>query len=96
MTQLTNGLASVLSRNVIDKTGFSGRFDVHLEFARDEAAAGLNAIRGPGCGPARSALDSTAPSIFTAVQEQLGLKLEAGRVPADFWVIDRADKPSEN
>jgi uncharacterized protein (TIGR03435 family) len=96
MTQLANGLSGILGRNVIDKSGFTGKFDVHLEFARDEATTGLSAIRGPGCGPAQSALDSTAPSIFTAVREQLGLKLEAGKGPADFLILDRADKPSEN
>ena len=83
-------------RNVIDKTGFTGTFDVHLQFARDEATAGLIAIRGSGCGPAQSALDPTEPSVFTALQEQLGLRLESTKGPVEVLVIDHAETPSEN
>jgi uncharacterized protein (TIGR03435 family) len=96
MKQLANGLSGILARNVIDKTGFTGAFDVHLKFARDEATAGLTAIRGPGCGPAQSALDPAAPSIFTALQEQLGLRLESAKGPVEVLVIDHAEPPIQN
>ena len=62
-------------------TGVAGLFDFHLEFAPDEAASD---------DPAG------APSIFTALQQQLGLKLEAGKGPGEFLVIDRVEKPTEN
>ena len=81
-------LANRLDRPVIDETGLAGRFDVHLEFARDNAATTLD---NPGAAP-----DSAAPSIFTAVQEQLGLKLSPGKVPVEVLVIDHVEKPSEN
>ncbi len=69
-----------LDRPVINRTGIAGLFDFHLEFAPDETASD---------DPAG------APSIFTALQ-QLGLKLEAGKGPGEFLVIDRVDKPTEN
>ena len=81
-------LANRLDRTVIDETGLAGRFDVHLEFARDNAATNLD---NPVASP-----DSAAPSIFTAVQEQLGLKLSPGKGPVEVLVIDHVEKPSEN
>ena len=62
------------------KTLVTGEFTFDLEFAPAEAGLG----------------ESSAPSVFTAIQEQLGLKLESARVPAEVIVIDRAEKPSEN
>ena len=55
-------------------------------------------MRGPGAGPQAPALppDPSGPSIFTAVQEQLGLKLESGKGPVDVLVIDTVQEPSEN
>ncbi|HEY1760017.1 MAG TPA: M56 family metallopeptidase [Bryobacteraceae bacterium] len=78
-----------LDRLVIDKTGAAGNFDFHLEFAPDETTPGL--VPG-GAEPS----DPTGPSIFTAVQEQLGLKLEPAKGPGEFLVIDHIEKPSEN
>jgi uncharacterized protein (TIGR03435 family) len=49
-----------------------------------------------GRGPAATVSDNPAPSFFTAIQEQLGLKLEAMKAPADVMVIDHVEKPSEN
>ena len=66
-----------LDRPVVDKTGLAGRFNLHLQFARD-----------------LSATDTPAPSIFTAVQEQLGLKLEPTTGPGEFLVIDSIERPS--
>ena len=69
-------------RTVVDKTGFKGTFDVDLKWNPDEAAA------TPGT--------DTAPSIFTAIQEQLGLKLESSKGPVEVLVIDSVHRPSEN
>ena len=80
-------LGVTLGRPVMDKTGIAGAFDFHLEFAIDEAT--------PGIRPAPSD-DPPGPTIFTAVQEQLGLKLESAKGPGEFLIIDSVAKPSEN
>jgi uncharacterized protein (TIGR03435 family) len=83
-----------LDRPVIDKTGVTGLFDIHLEFAADMSTPGLAA---GGIGPATDTSEPSAgQSIFTAIQKQLGLKLEAAKGPREFLIIDRAEKPSEN
>ena len=80
MTYVALNLGVITRRPVVDRTGLTGEYVVDLEFARDDAAPG----------------ESSAPSLFTAVQEQLGLKLEPAKVPADVIVVDRAERPSEN
>ena len=83
-----------LDRPVIDKTGVTGLFDVHLEFAPDMSTPGL--VAG-GAGPTTDASEPTAgQSIFTAIQKQLGLKLQAAKGRREFLVIDSAEKPSDN
>jgi bla regulator protein BlaR1 len=79
--QMTGALSSVLGRHVIDKTGFTGRFDLNLEFSRDPT-------------PADDA--TTAPSIITLLQGELGLNLDSGRSPVEVFVIDHIERPSEN
>jgi len=81
-------LSQRLGRPVIDKTGIKGMFDFHLEFAPDETTGGT--------APPDVATDPSGPSIFTAVQEQLGLKLESAKGPGEVLVIDRVERPSEN
>jgi uncharacterized protein (TIGR03435 family) len=91
---LSRELSNILDRHVIDTTQITWAFNLHLEFARDEATR-----RPPGGAPPMSppANDPAAgPSIFTAVQQQLGLKLEPIRGPAEFLVIDEIEKPSQN
>ncbi len=89
---LAEQLANRLGRPVIDKTGIQGRYDLALQWAPDEAAAPrLNAPEGLSPAP-----DSSGPSIFTAIQEQLGLKLESQKGPVQVLVIDRIEMPSEN
>jgi uncharacterized protein (TIGR03435 family) len=77
-------LSSSLGRPVIDKTGIKGLFDFHLEWS------GATLSADPTAAP-----DTTRPSIF-AVLEQLGLRLESAKGPADFLVIDSIERPSEN
>lgn len=74
-------LANVCGRPVFDKTGLTGKYDYKLEYAPEDAQADP---------------DASAPSIFTAVQEQLGLKLESAKGPVEIFVIDHAEKPSGN
>jgi len=81
-----------LDRPVIDKTGHSARFDFHLEFNPDPAPPRLP----PGGDDAAAADPGGAPSMFTALQEQLGLKLQSAKGPGEFLVIDHVERPSEN
>jgi uncharacterized protein (TIGR03435 family) len=82
----------VVMRPVIDKTALTGMFDLDLSYLpENERFNGLPAIDNPLLPS-----NSSAPSIFTAVQEQLGLKLEPTRGPVDVLVIDRVERPTEN
>jgi len=81
-------LSRNLDRNVIDKTGLMARYDLKLEFAR-ELPPGVE--RPGGNGPV-----GDGPTIFTALREQLGLKLVPAKGPVDFLVIEHAEKPAEN
>jgi len=68
-------------RPVVDKTGLAGAYDFTLDWARDNSPA---------------AADGSVPTLFTALQEQLGLKLEPSRTMLDMVVIDSAEKPTED
>ncbi|MGB9458991.1 MAG: M56 and DUF3738 domain-containing protein [Bryobacteraceae bacterium] len=98
MPEFIRMLSMVLGRPVVDRTGFTGTFDLRLDFTPDEAAAGLPRSAGAGNpeGPP-AATDSTGPpAIFTAIQEQLGLKLESAKGPVEVLVIDHVERPSQN
>lgn len=90
-------LGIVLDRPVIDKTGITGTFDFHLAFAPDETTAGVASPFAPESSSSAVPPDpARGPSIFTAFQEQLGLKLEAGKGRNEVLVIDHIERPSEN
>ena len=95
MEQLTTALSNTMQRTVIDQTGFTGSFDVHLEWTEDQSTPGFYA---PGLAPPPSALPANAsgPTVFTALQEQLGLRLESTKGPVTILVIDHAVRPSAN
>jgi uncharacterized protein (TIGR03435 family) len=86
---LSRSYTARLGRNVIDATGLTGAYDVHLKWAIDSLAAPA----GPDATPAS---DGAGPSIFTALQEQLGLKLESAKGPVEVLVIDHIERPSAN
>jgi uncharacterized protein (TIGR03435 family) len=89
MQTLADLLGSALGRMVLNETGQDGEFDFKLQWTPDESQ--------PNAADADvSAFDPAGPSIFTAVQEQLGLRLESAKAPVEVLVIDRAEKPSEN
>jgi uncharacterized protein (TIGR03435 family) len=94
MPRLVAALSDVLGRLVIDRTSFTGIFDGHLEFAPDEATA--DTIVGGRAGQPVPTADSAIPSIFTALQEQLGLKLESAKGPVEVLVIEHVERPSGN
>ena len=80
---LAEQLSKSLGRVVVDKTGIDGRFDLTLTYTADDAV-----YHGPD--------PASAPSVFTALQEQLGLKLEPEKGPVTIPVIDHIEPPSEN
>jgi uncharacterized protein (TIGR03435 family) len=88
-TNLSRTYNSVLGRNVMDGTGLVGPFDIHLEWA-------LDPLSGSPTLDTAAPPDATGPSIFTALQEQLGLKLESTKGPVEVLVIDHIEKPSAN
>jgi bla regulator protein BlaR1 len=98
MSALADALSLQVGRHVLDKTGRKGAFDITLHWTPDEDQAVLP--RGPedGAHAPESAVsnESSGPSIFTAIQEQLGLKLESTRGPVDTIVVDHIERPSEN
>jgi uncharacterized protein (TIGR03435 family) len=99
MEMLTTTLASVLGRAVLDQTGLQGRYDFTLEFMPEAGQLQWEGKpAGPVAGPegAGAPDPSGRPSIFTAIQQQLGLKLESTRGPVEFIVIDRVERPSAN
>jgi uncharacterized protein (TIGR03435 family) len=95
MPAFVKQLSTIMSREVVDKTGFTGRFALHLEFALDDALAGLPNPAGPDVS-GRAADAASKPSIRTALLEQLGLKLEVSKGPVEVLVIDRVERPTEN
>ena len=89
-------LLVVLDRPVINKTEITGRFDLRIEFSRDGTKlASMPLLRDGSPAPA-SDYSTDAPSIFVAIQEQLGLKLEPAKGPVEMFVIDHVAKPTGN
>jgi uncharacterized protein (TIGR03435 family) len=89
MADLANTLSYLIgSRTVVDKTGFTARFDIYLRWTPGPGEVGApNVLASP---------DDLTESIFTVLQEQLGLKLTTGRGLVEVIVIDHAERPSAN
>ncbi|HEX7795044.1 MAG TPA: M56 family metallopeptidase [Vicinamibacterales bacterium] len=99
LSQLANSLSNFVQRVVVDRTGLNGNFDLDLKYTLDQSTM-ANAL-----GPAKAAAiagapspdvpaGSDAPGLLTALQEQLGLKLESARGQVDVLVIEHVDKPA--
>ena len=82
MAHLAKTLADQVHRTVIDKTGLTGNYDLTLQWTPDDRPASTD--------------DNAPPSIYTAVQEQLGLKLQPAKAPVEVLVVDHAATPTEN
>ena len=80
MTNIAEELSLIAGRVVVDKTNLADRYDLKLEWGADDTPA----------------TENSAPSLFTAIQEQLGLKLEPAKEPVPVLVIDHIEAPSEN
>ena len=89
MDQFAQMLSGRTQRIVQNKTGLTGNYSFSLEFTPDQMPPGGALING-----APAATDPNAPSLFTALQEQLGLKLDSQRGPVEMLVIDSVSQPA--
>jgi uncharacterized protein (TIGR03435 family) len=105
LTFLVQLLSAQLGRTVVDKTGLTGKYDFTWQFTPDPSrlralqGAQEPASSGGGSGGASASIvpaDPEGTSLFTAIQEQLGLKLETGKGAVEIIVIDHIEKPSDN
>ncbi|HEX4138281.1 MAG TPA: TIGR03435 family protein [Bryobacteraceae bacterium] len=99
IADLVNHLTQRLDHSVIDKTGLSGKYDFRLNYVPEPSQGDLILFGPPPPGATLSGATPPAdsgPSIFTALQEQLGLRLESARGPVEVLVIDHAEKPDAN
>lgn len=107
MTEFASQLAIRMDRDVVDKTGTQGRFNLHFAFTADDATPGFG-LGGPGLAPGLAGIfpqtqavpppSSTpaGPSIFNALQSQLGLRLRPARGDVGVLVVDHAERPSQD
>jgi uncharacterized protein (TIGR03435 family) len=93
LAQLVQMLSQFSGRPVNDRTKLTGFFDFTLNFT-PEPGLGTSPFGPPPAGAPPLPADTNAPNLFTAVQEQLGLKLESVRAPIEVVVVDRLDKPT--
>jgi uncharacterized protein (TIGR03435 family) len=85
---LVDALSRQMSRTVVDETGLTGFFDIHLEWTPDNNVGAGQTTEAPSA--------PYGPSIFTALQEQLGLRLDSSKGPVEVIIIDSVERPSEN
>ena len=91
--EIAAGLRGILDRQVVNKTGLTGLYHVHLEFQMDNTTS--QGVLNPS-GQAPDDTPTGAPSIFTAMQEQLGLRLVPAKGPGEFLFIENIERPTEN
>ena len=90
-------LANIMDQPVVDQTGLGDqRWDFILKWTPDAAQIAQAGGPPPNARPPAPGDADAPPDIFTAFQQQLGLKLESTKAPVDVLVIDRVEKPSEN
>jgi uncharacterized protein (TIGR03435 family) len=93
VAQFARQLSQLTSRVVVDRTGLTGGYDIDLKYT---PAPGQLPAGPPPPGVELPVIDPNGPSLFTALEEQLGLKLESERGPVEVVVIDRMERPKEN
>ncbi len=93
---LVDELSSFLGRVVVDKTALMGTYDLKLEWQPDENQVAMFQAMGVPEGFGAPPPDGHGPSLFAALQEQLGLKLESQKGPVEIFAIERVERPSEN
>jgi uncharacterized protein (TIGR03435 family) len=87
ITAFLQMFARQMQRVVVDRTSLTGRWDLDLKWTPDEPPRARNDS---------VTVDPNAPSVFTALEEQLGLRLQTINAVVDVWVIDRVDRPAED
>ena len=85
-------LETLAGRPVVDKTGLASTYTFNLDWTPEVGEGGPRALGAQDAAPP----DPSGPSLFTALQEQLGLRLQSGKGPVDSLVIEEAEKPTEN
>ena len=93
VADLARELTDMLDGPVLDKTGFTGEFDLDLSFTPDATLVGFLGLLAPA--GSRLPADPNSPNIFAALEEQLGLKLAPAKGPVEVLVIDRVERPTE-
>jgi len=96
MSALAEWLSRQLGRTVVDKTGLTGDFHYKLDWTPDYASSLMPTGSNPALRDNAVSKEAAGPSLFTALEEQLGLKLKSTRGPVDVIVIDHIDRPAEN
>ncbi len=94
MAQFIAAVSGLVGRSIADRTSIRDHFDVQLSFAPESTPG--NPVGTGGASTAAPVANDPAPSIFTALQEQLRLKLESARGPVEVLIIDNVERPSEN
>ena len=95
MEEVASVMQAHLDRPVVDQTGLKGRFDFQLQWTPDQTTQ-FGPTGVPVAPPKPPEGAETQPDLFTAIQQQLGLKLESTKAQVDILVIDKVEKPSEN
>src|ERR1700722_6913624 len=96
LSQLLDSLSRFTNRVVLDKTNLSGKYDINLDYTPEQGPGQAPPPPPPPGVPPLPPIDPNGPSLFTALQEQLGLKLESQKGPVEMLVIDHIERPSEN
>jgi uncharacterized protein (TIGR03435 family) len=97
VAELVELLSDQLHRTILDKTALTGKYDIALEWMPEESSPTFRGTEGGQQVTNNTpSPESSGPTIFTAIEEQLGLKLESQKGPVDVLVIDHVEKPSEN
>jgi uncharacterized protein (TIGR03435 family) len=96
ISRFLDTLAIFTDRIVLDKTGLTGKYDIDLLYTPDPAQFQAPPGPPPPGLPPLPPIDPNGPSLFTALQEQLGLKLDSQKGPVQMFVIDHVERPSEN
>jgi uncharacterized protein (TIGR03435 family) len=96
LTQFANTIGNFVGRIVVDRSGLTGAYDFDLTWTPDQIRADSRPPGAPDPMINGVPIDPNGPSIFTAVQEQLGLKLDSQKGPVRVLVIDRVEHPIEN
>lgn len=92
LASLVDVLSAQLGRTILDRTGLKGNYDFTLQWTPDQGQAAKDEALRAGA----PTTDSAPPPIFTALQQQLGLKLESSTSPMEILVVDHIERPSEN